>query len=150
MRFSASTFILMSGTFFALIFSRGINDLDFVLKKLFIYFVNIKVSWYFIHWIFRKYWKRILCAIDLILILFHTINSIIIYHYIRNQKGSIISRHYLKENLETLRLAHTFFYHLPCFNLKTGFLHPNPLSLIGNGNIYAILWIKICIWFHMM
>ena len=48
--------------------------------------------------------------------------------------GSIISRQNLNENLETLHLAPTLFYHLPgFFYLKTDFLNPHPLSLsLGN------------------
>ena len=45
------------------------------------------------------------------------------------QEGSSISRQNLDENLETLHLAPTLFYHLPGFNLKTGCLNPHPLSL---------------------
>ena len=46
-----------------------------------------------------------------------------------SQEGSSISRQNLNENLETLHLARTLFYHLPGFYLKIGFLNPYPLSL---------------------
>ena len=49
------------------------------------------------------------------------------------QEGSSISRQNVNENLETLHLAATLFYHLPGFYLKTGFLNPHPLSLVGGG-----------------
>ena len=45
------------------------------------------------------------------------------------QEGSSISRQNLNENLETLQLAPTLFYHLPGFYFKTEFLNPHPLSL---------------------
>ena len=47
---------------------------------------------------------------------------------VQEQKGSINSRQNLNENLETLHLAPTLFYHLPGFYLKTGFI--NPLSFV--------------------
>ena len=47
------------------------------------------------------------------------------------QEGSSISIQNLNDNLETLHLAYTLFYHLPGFYLRTGFL--NPLSLMQMG-----------------
>ena len=47
---------------------------------------------------------------------------------LQTQEGSSISRQNLNENLETLHLAPTLFYHLPGFYLKTGFLNPHPFS----------------------
>ena len=47
--------------------------------------------------------------------------------------GSSISRQNLNDNLETLHLAPTLFYHLPGFYLKSGFLNPHPLSLTNLG-----------------
>jgi hypothetical protein len=45
------------------------------------------------------------------------------------QEGSSISKQNMNENLETLHLSPTVFYHLSAFDLKTGFLNPHPLSL---------------------
>ena len=51
----------------------------------------------------------------------------LIIHF--SQEGSSISRQNLNENLKTLHIAPTIFYHLPGFYLKTEFLNPHSLSL---------------------
>ena len=55
------------------------------------------------------------------------------------QEGSSISRQNLNENLETLHLAPTLFYHLLGFNFKTWFLNPHPLSLVGKTVQWSIV-----------
>ena len=47
----------------------------------------------------------------------------------QDQGGSSSSRQHFNENLETLRLAPTLFYHLPGFYLTTGFLNPHTICL---------------------
>ena len=57
------------------------------------------------------------------------------------QEGSSISWQNLNENLETLHLAPTIFYHLSGFYLKIGFLNPHPLSFDQPSHIILVQWL---------
>ena len=59
---------------------------------------------------------------------------------LQTQKGSSISRQNLNDNLETLHLAPTLFYHLPGFYLKPGFLNLYPFSLLQTFICYFSLF----------